>query len=290
MQKIAPFLWFDNNAEEAMDYYVQIFPDSKVLGTMPGPDGKPMGGTMRLAGYDIMTLNGSPQFKINPSISLFVTLASEEEVDNLWAKLSDGGETLMPLQEYPFSKKYGWTSDKYGVNWQLSVARDGQPSPSITPSLMFTGDNAGKAEEAIKFYTSLFDNSKVEMVSHYEDGPDKGRVNFGLFQLHGQNFSAMDSSLEHKFTFNEAVSLFVNCEDQAEVDTLWNKLTADGGEESQCGWLKDKYGVSWQIIPQQLMELMSDPDHAKAGRAMQAMLKMKKISIADLEHAAAGGE
>lgn len=139
----------------------------------------------------------------------------------------------------------------------------------ITPFLWF--DN--KAEEAARFYESVFPNSKVIQVTPM----------VVTFELDGQQFMGLNGGPQFKFT--EAFSLLVHCEDQKEVDYYWNKLTIDGGSESQCGWLKDKYGLSWQIVPKQLMELMSKPDREKANKVMQAMLKMKKIIIVDLENA-----
>jgi predicted 3-demethylubiquinone-9 3-methyltransferase (glyoxalase superfamily) len=152
--------------------------------------------------------------------------------------------------------------------------------PKITTFLWF--DN--QAEEAANFYTSIFKNSKILNVSRYGDaGPGpKGTAMMVTFQLEGQSFMALNGGPLFKFT--EAISLFVNCETQEEVDELWGKLTA-GGEESRCGWLKDKYGLSWQIVPAALGRLMGDPDPAKAGRVMQAMLKMSKIDVKELERA-----
>ena len=151
----------------------------------------------------------------------------------------------------------------------------------ITTYLWFD-DNA---EEAINFYVSIFKSSKVLQLTRYGDaGPGpKGMVMFGSFQLEGQQFMALNGGPHFKFT--EAISLFVSCESQEEVDDLWTKLTADGGAPSQCGWLKDKYGLSWQIIPTALMELMSDKDPEKSKRVMQAMLQMTKIDIAALKRA-----
>ena len=145
----------------------------------------------------------------------------------------------------------------------------------ITPFLWFDT----QAEEAMNFYVSLFKNSKVLGVSR---GPDGKAFNVS-FELDGQEFLGLNAGLQ--FKFNEAVSMFVNCEDQAEVDHFWNALIADGGEESMCGWCKDKFGLWWQIVPKQLGELMGDPNPEKSGRVMQAMLKMKKIIVADLKKA-----
>jgi len=144
-----------------------------------------------------------------------------------------------------------------------------------------------KAEEAANFYVSLFKNSKIDTMSRYGDaGPGpKGSVMVVQFQLDGQQFTALNGGPIFKFT--EAISLMVNCETQEEVDRLWDKLS-EGGQKSQCGWLKDKYGLSWQIIPTVLGKLMSDPDREKAGRVMKAMLQMTKIDIATLQKAYEG--
>ena len=144
------------------------------------------------------------------------------------------------------------------------------------------------AEEAVNFYTSVFKNSRIQDVSRYGDaGPGKpGSVLVMTFELEGQEFMALNGG--PMFKFNEAISLSVDCKTQEEVDELWGRLTANGGKESQCGWLKDKFGLSWQIVPRALPEMLSDPDPEKSRRVMQAMLKMKKIDIAELERARDG--
>ncbi len=152
----------------------------------------------------------------------------------------------------------------------------------ITTCLWFDG----QAEEAMNLYTSIFENSKVGKVTRYGDtGPGpKGSVLTCSFELEGREFTALNGGPQFKFT--EAISLVVDCKDQAEVDYYWEKLTADGGAASQCGWLKDRFGLSWQIIPRRLMELLGDPDAGRAQRATEAMLKMQKIEVAELERAA----
>ena len=151
----------------------------------------------------------------------------------------------------------------------------------ITPFLWFDG----KAEEAAKLYTSIFPNSKIISIKYWSEGSPfpKDQVMTATFELDGLRYQAMDAGPEFKFT--EAISMLVNCTTQAEVDNYWNKLIADGGQESVCGWLKDKFGLSWQIVPTVLGEMLGDKDPAKAGRAMQAMMKMKKIDIAALQNA-----
>jgi len=145
----------------------------------------------------------------------------------------------------------------------------------ITPFLWFDT----QAEEAMNFYVSLFKNSRVNNISY---GPD-GKAFSVSFELDGQEFMGLNAGPQFEFT--EAISMFVNCEDQAEVDHFWNALIADGGEESMCGWCKDKFGLWWQIVPKQLGELMGDPDPEKSQRVMQAMLKMQKLIVADLQKA-----
>jgi len=154
----------------------------------------------------------------------------------------------------------------------------------ITPFLWYDG----QAEEAMKLYTSVFKNSKIVSIKYWGEGSPfpKGQVMQGVFEIAGQTFYAFDAGPQFKFT--EAISLFVNCETQEEIDLYWNKLTANGGQESMCGWLKDKFGLSWQITPPLLGQLLGDTDKGRAGRVMQAMMKMKKIIIADLEKAAKG--
>jgi predicted 3-demethylubiquinone-9 3-methyltransferase (glyoxalase superfamily) len=289
-QKITPFLWFDNQAEEASQFYVSTFKNSAITGVNrygeAGPEGQApvLTTSFRLGNLEFTALNGGPEYTFTPAISLVVGCETEDEIDQLWAKLIDGGAALMPLDKYPFSPKFGWLVDKYGLSWQLNL--NGIPQ-AIVPFLTFVGDQHGRAEEAINFYESVFENSRTDMIARHEGGgaEKEGTIQFASFTLAGQSFFAMESQLEHNFTFNPAISFFVSCKDQAEVDDLWGKLTADGGEPGPCGWLKDKFGVSWQIIPTLLMELIGDQDREKANRAMQAMLQMSKIDTAKLQAA-----
>jgi len=156
-------------------------------------------------------------------------------------------------------------------------------TPSVQKITTFLTFN-GQAEEAMKLYTSIFRHSKILSLSHYgEEGPGpKGTVMSGTFELEGQPFIALNGG--PYFTFAQGISLFVNCESQAEVDDLWEKLS-EGGEKQPCGWLKDRFGVSWQIIPSVLGEMLQDKDPRRAGRVMQAMLKMEKIDIKALQQA-----
>jgi len=293
MQKIVPHLWFDNQARAAAKFYTSIFKNSMMGSishyTKAGAkvSGKRKGSVMTVSfeveGQQFIALNGGPVFTFTPAISFFVT-CEKEEIDDLWYLLSIGAKAIMmPFDKYSFSEKYGWLEDKYGVSWQLTI---GSRAQKIAPCLMFVQKQAGKAEEAMHFYISLFPNSEITMISRYTKGDRdvEGTINHAEFTMAGQEFMCMDSSLEHMFGFNEAISLLVNCKTQDEIDYLWRKLT-DGGEESQCGWLKDKYGLSWQITPDIISQMMLDPDPEKSEWVMEALLPMKKIDIATLKRA-----
>jgi len=289
MQKIVPFLWFDGKAEEAMNFYTSIFKNSKTgritrYGEAgPGPKGTVMSAIFQLEGQEFYALNGGPEFTFTPAVSFFVNCDTQEEIDGLWENLSEGGTVLMPLNKYPFSEKFGWAIDRFGVSWQINLAGAIQ---KIDPYLMFVGEQQGKAEEAINFYISMFDNSSITFIERYGAGEEepKGTVKRAKFVLSGQEVMAIDSNRPHQFTFTPAISFFVNCETQEEVDELWNKLL-EGGESQGPGWIKDKYGLSWQIIPTILDELLNDPDPEKSQRVMKVMLQMEKLDIEKLKQA-----
>ena len=278
-QKITPNLWFDHDAQEAVEFYVSTFPDSKIVSSSYYPNSTEEGLAdfqLDLAGqiltidftlseYPFVAINAGPEFKINPSTSFMLNFdpsqdeMAREHLDELWDKLIDGGQALMPLQAYPFSERYGWVKDRYGLTWQLILTDpEGEPRPFIIPSLLFTGSNTNHAEEAIHFYVSVFEDAKVGELAYYPEdtGPaKKGSLMFGDFKLGDHWFAALDSGVENEFTFNEAVSFMVSCKDQAEIDYYWEKLSSDPQFE-QCGWLKDKYGLSWQVVPENMDELM----------------------------------
>lgn len=287
MQKIITHLWFDKEASEASEFYMSLFEDSKlkdktILNNTPSGTVEMI--TVELAGQEFMLLSGGPFFKFTPAVSFLIACSSAEEVERLWGKLIEKGTILMPLDAYPFSKKYGWVIDKYGLSWQVMFVGNSQIKQKITPALMFVGDQCGKAEEAIEFYTKVFKDSKVGDILRYseEAAPDEaGTIQHVEFTLENQAFSAMDSAYEHGFTFTEAISFIVSCNTQEEIDYYWDKLSAFP-EAEQCGWLKDKYGLSWQITPTIMNEMMQDKDAAKLAKVTEAFLKMKKFNIAEL--------
>ncbi len=239
-----------------------------------------------------MAISAGPLFKFNPSVSFHVKSKTKEEVDAIWEKLSSGGKVLMPLDAYPFSERYGWIEDKYGLSWQVIYAGNNEIQQKITPVLMFVGPVCGKTEEAVTFYIAVFHNANTFFLTRYGKGeePDKeGTVQYVAFTLEGMEFGAMDSARDHPFAFNEAISFLVPCETQEEIDYYWQKLSADPQAE-QCGWLKDKFGLSWQIWPTAIGEMMKNGTREQIDRITQAFLPMKKFDLATLQRAYAGKE
>jgi len=297
MQKITPHLWFDDNAKEAAAFYISAFGGSSKLLYEYQLHNTPSGDvdvvTFELCGQSFQATSAGPLFKFNPSISFMLNFnpeqdkKAEESLKALWTKLTgDKSKVLMPLQEYPFSKLYGWVQDQFGVSWQLILANPGdEVRPFVVPAFLFTGSVCGKSEEASAYWRSIFKNSKEGSIVRYPKGmePEKeGNVMFSDFQLEGQWFASMDSAREHGFGFNEAISLEVLCEDQKEIDYYW-KLSAVP-ESEQCGWVKDKYGVSWQIIPGGMDDLLKGTVE-QVDRVTQAFMPMKKLDLAALQAA-----
>lgn len=292
MQKIVPHLWYDKEAMDAASFYVSLFPNSSinfstVIKDTPGGDSEQVGFT--LAGLDFMAISAGPDLKLNPSVSLYVNCSTVEEVDELYEQLAEGGGALMELDSYPFSQRYAWVVDRFGLSWQLSYSEVGF-TQKIIPSLLFSGEYQGKAEEAIKYYRSVFAESSLGVMSFYEEiqGTDRtGQVAFSLFTLEDIMLSAMDSGVDQPFSFTPAFSLIVMCDNQEEIDYYWEKLSAVP-EAEQCGWLQDKFGVSWQITPRILDEMLLHSDEEKKQRVVECFLKMKKLDIAELQRAFQG--
>lgn len=299
-QDIIAHLWFDKDAVEAAKFYTSIFPNSTITNKSQlhgTPSGDAHLVSFELWGESFMAISAGPFFKFNPSVSFMVHFNpskvenAKEKLDEIWNKLSDGGTVLMPLDTYPFSEKYGWIQDKYGLSWQLMLNDPADEKlPVIVPSLLFVGENCGKAEQAMNFYLSIFKNSKQGHLARYPKGmePNKeGTIMFSDFNLLNQGFVAMDSALEHKFSFNEAISFLVYCDTQEEIDYYWDRLSAVP-ESEQCGWLKDKFGISWQIVPREMEELMASGSPEQINRVNQAVLKMKKLNIEKIRKAYEG--
>ncbi|HEX8461323.1 MAG TPA: VOC family protein, partial [Segetibacter sp.] len=272
---IFPCLWFDGNAKAAADFYCQAFSNAKITTDTP------MVVQFEIEGKKIMGLNGGPYFKINPAISLFVTYETNEELERVHNKLIEGGTSMMPLDKYSWSEKYAWIVDKFGMTWQLMLGKLPPGAQKITTSLLFVGEMCGQAQAALKHYTSIFPNSAIHYLETYKAGEEQpeGNVKFGHFSLDNEVFAAMDGTGNHNFSFNEGVSIMVEVDTQQEIDNFWSKL-CEGGAESRCGWVKDKFGVSWQIVPKILGSLVTGSGNGK--KVMAALMQMGKIDIQTL--------
>jgi predicted 3-demethylubiquinone-9 3-methyltransferase (glyoxalase superfamily) len=289
VQKITPCLWFDSQAEAAVKLYTSVFSRSKIKNTThydaatAKVSGQPEGSVLtvecELEGQEFLAMNGGPIFKLTPALSFFVSCESEAEIKEKWAKLSAGGKTLMPLDKYPFAPMYGWCEDSFGLGWQLILAPKKQ---KISPAFLFVQKRFGKGEEAMNFYMSMFENSAVQFI---DKDKNSEAILHASFTLAGQEFVLMESGMkEHQFDFTHGMSFIINCESQAEVDQYWTKLSKEGSIE-ECGWVTDKFGVSWQVVPRIMSKLMRDPNRKKSSAVMKAMLQMKKLDIAALQKA-----
>jgi predicted 3-demethylubiquinone-9 3-methyltransferase (glyoxalase superfamily) len=298
MQKIIPFLWFEKNMKEITDFYLSVFPGSTCTGggkLDDTPSGVATMATLTLFGIEFSLMTAGPYLPFNPTISCMITCDTTEEVDYYWNKLSESGKILMPLQAYSFAEKYAWVMDRYGVSWQIMFSTTVKKSAQkIIPTMLFAGDVCGRAEEAVNFYTEVFHNSKIAYITKYgpEDAGEKTEpravVKHAGFSLEGFDMALMDSGRPGQLNFQQAISFMVNCETQDEVDYYWQKLTENGGTEIQCGWLNDKFGVPWQIVPTAMGRMMSTGTKEQIARVTAAFMKMKKFNIAELEAAFLG--
>jgi predicted 3-demethylubiquinone-9 3-methyltransferase (glyoxalase superfamily) len=292
-QKIIPCIWFDGDADDAVAFYLTVFAGSRERGRSVYPNegladfqkdmaGKTLTIDFTIGDVRLTALNAGTEFEPNPMLSFILNFdpstcpAAADRLDAVWQRLSDGGKVLMELGEYPFSRRYGWVQDRFGVSWQLILTNpEGEPRPFVIPSLMFANANVNRANEALEFYPSIFPDARVGNVVKYPENQDLvvgGSVMFGEFAVGSQWFAVMDSPVAHDFNFNEGVSLQVECRDQAEIDYLWGRLSSVP-EAEVCGWCKDKFGVSWQVVPAHLDQIMTPTNFAR-------MLTMKKIEIA----------
>ncbi len=279
---IVPHLWFDKEAIAAAEFYVSLFPDARVTGKS-AVGGTPSGEidilSFTLQGQKFMAINAGPMFKINPSISFYVYCGSEMEVDRLYAALSEGGNAMMPLDKYPWSAKYAWVKDRFGMTWQLDID-DVNSGQKVVPALLFNGKKSDKVKEAMELYCSVFPGSKMLVEAPHDASANlpEGTLLFAQCKLDGYLLNAMSSPMDHGFDFNEAVSLMVYCNDQAEIDYYWEKLST-GGQKQPCGWVKDRFGVSWQVVPAEMEAMMTTNDRAQLDRVMKAVLGMGKLDL-----------
>lgn len=291
MHTIIPYLWYDTQAAQAATFYASLFPDSAVLSVTPLPD-TPSGNaemvSARLWGQDFQMISAGPQFTFTPAISFMVCVDNAAEVDRIAATLGEGGSVLMPLDSYDFADRYVWLTDRWGLNWQLFWHHAMPPSQRIIPTLMFTGPVCGKAEEAATHYLATLGGTMGDIWRYGPGGTDKeGTVEHLEFTARGLTLAAMDSAMDHRTGFTEAISLMVRCEDQAEIDRLWAALSHIPDAEA-CGWCKDRWGLSWQIVPADMDAMLATATPDQMARFMPVMLSQKKFDIASLRAAIHG--
>lgn len=292
MQQIVPHLWFDKEAREAVQLYTSLFPGSRIVTeniVKDTPSGDAVSITFELAGQPFAAISAGSLFRFNPSVSLMVACECAEEVDRLWDALIPGGIVLMERGAYPFNPHYGWLADRYGLSWQLGVTED-PIVQKITVNFLFSGPVIGRAEEAVRYYTEVFPQANLNRISHYAEGEavsEHAKVNFVGFSILGQHFSAMDHAYPEDFTFTEAFSLMVLCDTQAEIDKAWSKLS-HVPEAEACGWIKDRFGLSWQIVPRILQSMLGEGTEEQRIRVTQTMLTLKKLDIQTLADAYQG--
>ena len=280
-QLITPAIWCDAAADEAARFYADAFREGSVVEQVPG-----YAATVSIHGFQLSLINGGDQYAPNPSISCILNFdpllfGGEDQartyLDELYERLSAGG-FLMELGEYPFSPRYAWVRDRFGMTWQLMLTDPaGEPRPFILPSFMFGGTNPANAEEATEAWIALFDDARRGALRCYEEGGpmEVGTVMFTDFTLRGTWMAAMDSGAFHDFTFTPGVSMIVSCRDQEEIDRYWTGLSAVP-EAERCGWCVDRWGVSWQVVPHNIAELMAD------AATREKILQMGKIDLACL--------
>lgn len=273
-QSIYPCLWYNQRAKEATKFYRTLFSDSEITAE------NILVSLMEIEDQKLLLLNAGPEFVPNPSASLFVNCKSEEEIEKLCLSFTKEGKVLMKLARYNWAEKYAWVKDKYEISWQLFY-KPGKERKKIRPSFMFHGSNAGRASEAIGFYTSVFPNSGVKEIIRYSEDENQN-VNFIKYSdifINEFDIILFDSALKYKSQLNESFSLVIECETQDEIDKYWLELSKKG-LEGRCGWVKDQFGISWQIVPKVLHELVSD--EMKAPKVVNKLMGMGKLNIREL--------
>ncbi len=274
---IYPCIWFNQQAEEAAAFYCNTFSQARILQQTP------MVVTFEANGTSFMCLNGGSAFQVNSAVSYSVYCGSQAEISRLYDALSQEGSVLMPLGAYEWSKQYAWVIDRFGVNWQLDID-DINSAQKIVPTLLFANNKFAWVKTAVEQYASIFDPAKILLSSPYpaQAGLPEGLLLFAQLKLNGFLLNLMSSTLKHDFDFTPANSLVIECDNQAEIDHFWDKLGEDGRYD-RCGWLNDRFGLSWQIVPSMLPQLMAHPE--KGPRVMQAFMEMQKFDIQTLVNA-----
>ncbi len=288
MRRIVPCLWYTREAGEAAEFYKLALPDTRIKKISHFDEVPPEAGGIKsgdvmlvklmIGDSEIHLLNGGPYYEHTPSVSLMVTVGSKEELDLIHQKLSPGGTALIEIGEYPFSPRYTFFSDKFGVHWQL-IMKEGEKL-KVTPTVIFGGEKQGLGPEAMEHYLSIFADSSVLEEERYKknEGGIENSLKYSCLKIGESELVIMDAGNPSPMVLTGAISFVVPCKDQNEIDSFWEKIGAEG-KEIHCGWIEDKFGVSWQVVPENLDMFINGPDKEKARRAMRAMLKMVKLDM-----------
>ena len=267
---IYPALWFDNQALEAFEFYCSVFPNSMIL------EHNQTVVKASLSNQCFIGINGGPYFLPNPAISFTVICDSREEINALWQKLILGGASIIDLGHYSWNAYYGWVQDQFGYTWQLQLGNGSKTQQHILPNLLFCGMHQNQCSQALQYYQKIFPEFQRHQLLRYPSGDLEGKIQNSIFSLNHLKFIAKDSPHKHIFDFNESVSFVIPCKTQQEIDYYWNYFT-EHGSESWCGWCKDVFGISWQVIPNNLAQIL-----ATHPQAYSTLTRMKKITIEDL--------
>ncbi|NQN66948.1 VOC family protein [Streptococcus suis] len=283
MQPIIPHLWYNTEAKEAVAFYVDLF-GGNVDWTYTITD-TPSGDSdliqFQLGDMTLAAISAGPYFKLNESMSLMVNVASKDEVTRLYQALSEGGRVLMPLGEYPFSPYYVWLEDRFGLSWQLSYAPDLDKPYQFDICLLFSQDQVGLAQPMLDYYKDKLPQASVGQLSYYGEGEaavEAAKLNYAELLVAGQKMIVMDHGYGGEASFNEAFSLMLYVDSQDELNFYYDLLSAVP-EAEMCGWVKDQFGISWQIVPRILMEAYDTASPETVKAVNDAVLQMRRLDF-----------
>lgn len=287
MQTIIPHLWYDTEAKEAVAFYIELF-GGKIDWTYTITD-TPSGDSdliqFQLGDMTLAAISAGPYFKLNESMSLMVNVANKDEVTRLYQALSEGGRVLMPLGEYSFSPYYVWLEDRFGLSWQLSYAPDLDKPYQFDICLLFSQEQVGLAQPMLDYYKDKLPQASVGQLSYYGEGEaavEAAKLNYAELLVAGQKMIVMDHGYGGEASFNESFSLMVYVDSQDELNFYYDLLSAVP-EAEMCGWVKDQFGISWQIVPRILMEAYDTASPETVKAVNDAVLTMKRLDIATIQ-------
>ncbi|CQR25250.1 glyoxalase/bleomycin resistance protein/dioxygenase superfamily protein [Streptococcus varani] len=288
MQTIIPHLWFDREALEAAQLYTSPFPDSHMDWThdlTDTPSGDAVLVQFQLANLTLAAISAGPYFKLNESTSLMVHFQNKDELDRIFETLSEAGRVLMPLGEYPFNSYYVWLEDQFGLSWQFFYSPENSRAVQLEICLLFSQEQVGQVRSFLEKAQALFPNSQIGTVNHYQENEKqeaKAQINYGELLLNQQRLVVMENGFGGENSFNEAFSLMVYTDSQEETQRLYQQLS-HVPESEQCGWVKDEFGISWQIVPRPLMDAYQILSKEEMKPVHDAILTMKRLNYDEIK-------